>query len=339
MTKAQFILLLVPLLVIFLSTIDVIYRSRMQHESLCGDPEDLKETYVYWNKEQNVYCSNGTCTSTNKILCISTDDVVSTASFYWKIFYFWLGLALAIPFALVAAQLQRIRIKILSPFLEFAIRVAYFCLQIVVIVVVSFSLLFRFTCAYSNLLMALLYLIYGTTDPSVIQHHNYNKMTFVESGYPHAEIDCSKIITPQEEIPAAIISSIAFLISLIPTLGFAVVKYSWVLCAETIRQKIGVLLFWFALGPAALTIGNWCTAYFGFSVPVSAIRECYRLGFIVGWINAEGMLNAIYPKLKESAESCILPKKENCPASPVLVAGKEEEEVAIQDQDGHAHSS
>ena len=316
MTKAQFILLLVPLLVIFLSTIDVIYNNRMQHEALCGDPEDLKETYIKWNRVQSVYCSNGNCTST-KTPSDSTNDALPI-SFYSKIFYFWIGLVVSIPFLLVATQLEKRRIRILSPFLEFAIETVYFCLQFAVEIVVSFLLLLGSTCVFYALLFTSNYLIYGTSDPPTMQLHSYIKVAFIESRFPHAEIDCSAI-TPNEWIPAAI-SSITFLVVWFRILSLAAAKISWILSAETVKDKMGVLLYWFALGPAVLTIGNWCATYFGFSAPVSGT---YKIGFILGWIYAAKTWNVVYPKLKKSAEY-FRRKNESLPALPVLLAGKEE---------------
>jgi len=150
-----------------------------------------------------------------------------------------------------------------------------------------------------------------------MQLHSYIKVAFIESRFPHAEIDCSA--TPNEWIPAAI-SSITFLVIWFRILSIAAVKISWILSAKTVKDKMGVLLYWFALGPAVLTIGNWCATYFGVSVPFSGT---YKIGFILGWIYMAKMWNVVYPKLKKSAEY-FRRKNESLPALPVLLTEKEE---------------
>jgi len=154
----------------------------MQREALCGDPEDLKGIYIEWDIEPVVYyCGNGTCTaSTDKTPGDSTDDAISMteASFYLKIFYFWIGLVVSIPFLLVATQLEKRKMKILSPFLEFAIRAVYFCLQIVVKVVVCCFLLLALTCAHFALLFTIHYLINGTLGEQLIQQELIKMLDF-----------------------------------------------------------------------------------------------------------------------------------------------------------------
>ncbi len=164
----HFIPLLVLLHLIFFGIVGIIYQS-----SIGSNPEDLKGTYIKWNNrntEPIVYChSNGTCTySTHRTPSDSTDDVVSTAApFYLTIFYFWIGLVLSIPFLLIAIQLEKRKIKILSPFLDFSIRTVYFGLRNLVKVVDCFILLVVLTCAYFALLFTIYYLIHGALgEPS-----------------------------------------------------------------------------------------------------------------------------------------------------------------------------